>query len=150
MDYKENNKNYDPRMHTTEHILNSTMDKMFGCGRAFSAHIEKKKSKCDYRFDRNLTEEEIGIIEAKVNEVIKMNLDVKEEFMNKEEAGKYFNLSRLPDDAGDNLRVIKVGDYDQCLCSGVHINNTSEVGADFKIISTSCENGVMRLRFKLV
>lgn len=37
------------RMHTAEHILNRTMQNMFGCGRCFSAHINPKKSKCDYR-----------------------------------------------------------------------------------------------------
>jgi misacylated tRNA(Ala) deacylase len=50
----ENKKNYDPEMHTAEHILNGTMVQMFGTGRAFSAHLEKKKSKCDYRIGRNL------------------------------------------------------------------------------------------------
>jgi len=50
----------DQRMHTAEHILNQTMVRMFGCGRSFSSHIEKKKSKCDYRFERALSEEELG------------------------------------------------------------------------------------------
>ncbi len=45
---------FDPRMHSAEHILNQTMDRMFGCGRCFSAHIEKKKSKCDYHYHRDL------------------------------------------------------------------------------------------------
>jgi hypothetical protein len=29
-------------MHSAEHILNQTMDRMFQCGRCFNAHIEKK------------------------------------------------------------------------------------------------------------
>ncbi len=45
---------YDPQMHTAEHILNQTMVRIFGCERSFPSHIEKKKSKCDYRFDRPL------------------------------------------------------------------------------------------------
>lgn len=142
------NKNYDPRMHTAEHILNGTMAKMFGRGRAFSAHIEKKKSKCDYRFDRDLTEEEKKIIENKINEVISQNLPVYEDFMPRGEAEKTFNLERLPDEAGDNIRIIKVGDYDACPCIGTHMKNTSEIGI-FSIISSSFEEGVMRLRFRL-
>ena len=43
-------KEIDPRMHSAEHVLNQTMVRMFGTGRAFSAHIEARKSKCDYRF----------------------------------------------------------------------------------------------------
>jgi Ser-tRNA(Ala) deacylase AlaX len=37
-------KKYDPRMHSAEHILNQTMDRMYQCGRCFNAHIERKKS----------------------------------------------------------------------------------------------------------
>jgi hypothetical protein len=60
-------KDYDPAMHTAEHILNQTMDRLFACGRSFNAHIEKKKSKCDYRFPRPLTAEEISAVEEAVN-----------------------------------------------------------------------------------
>jgi len=53
------------RMHSAEHLLNQTMVRMFNCGRCFSAHIEKKKSKCDYHFDRSLTEKETREIEKR-------------------------------------------------------------------------------------
>jgi len=142
------NKNYPPEMHTAEHILNGTMVKMFGRGRSFSAHIEKKKSKCDYRFDRDLTEEERRQIEGKVNEVIAGNHSITEEYIPKEEGEKLYNLERLPKGTGDTIRIIKVGDYDACPCIGQHVSNTSEIGK-FRIISSSYENGVMRLRFKL-
>jgi alanyl-tRNA synthetase len=135
-------------MHSAEHILNQTMVRMFNCGRAFSAHIEKKKSKCDYHFERNLTAEEIIQIENKVNLVIKSNLPIQEKMLNREEAGKIVSLSRLPEDAGDKVRIIAVGDYDLCPCSGVHALTTSEIG-EFKIISTDCSNGILRVRFKI-
>lgn len=144
----ENPKNYDPRMHSAEHILNQTMVRMFNCGRAFSAHIEKKKSKCDYHFNRNLTDEEKAEIEKRVNEVIGSDVDVTESFINREEASKEFNLTRLPEEAGNVLRVIQIGNYDRCLCSGVHISNTKEIGS-FRIISSDHNNDVLRLRFKL-
>jgi len=149
MEYNENPKNYFAPMHTTEHLLNGTMDKMFKKGRAFSAHIEKKKSKCDYHFDRNLTDEEIDTIEEKVNSLINADLPVIESFMKRDEAEKFFNLQRLPDEAGDNLRVISIGDYDKCLCSGEHVKSTKEIKGVFKIISTSFENNILRIRFKL-
>ena len=135
-------------MHSAEHLLNGTMDKMFQKGRAFSAHIEKKKSKCDYHFDRDLTAQEIQTIEETVNKQIVLNLPVKESFIGRDEAVGKFNLSRLPDEAGENLRVISIGEYDNCLCSGPHVTSTKEIGT-FKIISTSFENGVLRIRFKI-
>ena len=142
-------KETDPRMHSAEHILNGTMVKMFNRGRSFSAHIEKKKSKCDYRnFDRNLTDEEIKELETKVNEVIKSELPVFETYITRDEAGKLFNLGRLPEEVGDEIRIIKVGEYDACPCSGQHVENTKEIGT-FRIISSSFENEILRLRFKL-
>ena len=149
MDYNENPKEYDPRMHTTEHILNGTMNKVFKCGRAFSAHIEKKKSKCDYRFDRNLTSEEIQDIEKRVNTVINSDVPVTEEFISRADAEAAFNLSRLPEEAGEAIRIIKIGDYDACPCSGPHVHSTKEINGTFKIISTSFENEVLRVRFKV-
>lgn len=135
-------------MHSAEHILNQTMVRMFDRGRSFSNHIEKKKSKCDYHFDRNLTDEEIDKINRTVNEVIQQNLPVTEEYFHRDEAIKKFKLSQLPDDAGDIIRIIRIGDYDACPCSGVHVKSTMEIGK-FQIISTGFEDGVLRVRFKL-
>ena len=144
----EEEKKRDPRMHSAEHILNQTMVRMFNCGRSFSAHIEKKKSKCDYHFDRNLTETESKEIEKRINDIIKSDMIVKEEYLDRAEAAKYFKLERLPEEVGDKIRIIKIGDYDACPCSGIHVVSTKEIG-EFKFISSSYENGVMRLRFKL-
>lgn len=141
-------KNYYPPMHTAEHILNQTMVRFYNCGRAFNAHIESKKSKCDYRFERALTQEELQKIENKVNEIIKLNLPVVEKFINRLEAEKLYDCSKLPDDAGDKIRIIEIGDYDACPCIGPHVNFTAEIGT-FKIISSDYENGVLRIRFKL-
>lgn len=141
-------KSYDPRNHTAEHILNQTMVRMFDRGRSFSAHIEKKKSKCDYHFDRDLTEEEIQTIENKVNEVIQSDHDIIEEFYSIAEAEQKFNLAKLPDDAGEKIRIIRVGDYDACPCIGNHVNHTKEIGK-FSIVSTSYDDGVLRVRFKV-
>jgi alanyl-tRNA synthetase len=125
------------------------MIRMFNKGRSFSNHIEKKKSKCDYHFDRNLNSDEIETINKKVNEVIQQNLPVNEEVLHRNEAVKNYKLSQLPEDSGDLIRIIKIGDYDACPCSGIHVHNTKEIG-NFKIISTSYEEGVLRIRFKLL
>lgn len=142
-------KDYPPRMHSAEHILNQTMLRMYDCGRSFSNHLEKKKSKCDYHFNRDLDENEITEIEQRVNQVINEDFPVVEEFINREEALKNFILERLPDDAGDEIRIIKIGDYDACPCIGQHVTSTKEIG-QFKIISTGFNDNVLRIRFKLL
>ena len=141
-------KNYDPRMHTAEHILNQTMDRLFACGRCFSAHVNPEKAKCDYRFGRDLTDAEAREVEAGVNAVIDADLPVLAENMPRSGAGELFNLERLPDDAPDELRVIRIGDYDACPCIGEHASRTGELGS-FRLTTHSFENGVLRVRFKL-
>jgi len=141
-------KEYDPRMHTAEHILNQTMERMFRSGRSFSAHIEKKKSKCDYRFDRDLTEGERAELTRRVNSVIGADLPVREEFLPRTEAGRSFSLDRLPEGTGDTIRIIRVGDYDACPCIGPHVTTTGEIGV-FRIVSTDFTGGVLRIRFTL-
>ena len=109
---------YEPA-HSCEHLLNATMVKMFGCPRSRNAHVEKKKSKCDY------------ILEPR------------------EQAAAIVDLSKLPEDASDTLRIVRIGDYDACACIGAHVKNTSEIGT-FKIISHSYAEGIWRLRWKVV
>ena len=135
--------------HSCEHILNGTMVKMFGCPRSKNAHIERKKSKCDYLLENEPTAEQVAAIETKVNEEIAKNHDVTVEFMSRDQAGKIVDLSKLPEDASETLRIVRIGDYDACACIGAHVSNTSEIGT-FKIISHSFADGVWRLRWKII
>ncbi|MBR3012496.1 MAG: hypothetical protein IKH60_04150 [Bacteroidales bacterium] len=143
------NKEEYPPMHTAEHILNATMVRMFGCPRSRNAHIERKKSKCDYELDASPTDEQIAAIEAAVNEVIARNLDVTVEYLHKADAASIVDLSKLPEDVSEMLRIVRVGDYDACACAGAHVKNTSEIGT-FKILSHDFENGRWRVRWKVV
>lgn len=135
-------------MHTVEHILNQTMVRMFGCERSRNAHIERKKSKCDYSLPCAPSEEQIAEIERRVNEVIAQQLPITVEFVTRDNVPDGVDLGKLPADASETLRIVRVGDYDTCACIGMHVENTSEIGC-FKIISHSYGNGTLRLRFKL-
>lgn len=144
----QHNKAEYPPMHTAEHILNGTMVKMFGCGRAVSAHVERTKSKLDYDFPRALTADEVAAVEARVNEVIAADLPVTFEFVKQAEVASRFDLMRLPDGASDTVRIVSVGDYDYCLCAGDHVNRTSEIGT-FRITSTRHNGERLRIVFRL-
>lgn len=142
-------KDYPRAMHSLEHILNGTIARMLGCGRAFSSHIETRKSKCDYRFDRDLTSEEIDRIIGTVNDVVAQDLTITASEMSRDKAAELFNLDRLPESSGDRLRIVHVGDYDHCPCIGEHVERTSHIGGGLRIISTDWADGVLRVRFKI-
>lgn len=141
-------KHIDPRMHSAEHILNQTMDRVFHCGRSLSAHIEKKKSKCDYQFKGSVTDQAIREVETRVNEVIDSDLPVTESYMAREDAGRRFPLDRIPPEASGLIRIVSIGDYDACPCIGPHVRSTKEIGR-FLISSYTLSEGTLRIRYKL-
>ena len=144
----EHNKQEYPPMHSAEHLINGEIDRRFGCGRAFSAHIERKKSKLDYRLPKPLTDDELRSLEDYVNVAINADVDVTEEYITQQEAMSRFDMSRLPEGASDTVRVVHIGDYDQCLCAGTHVKHTSEIG-HFRISSSRYHDGVQRIVFRL-
>jgi Ser-tRNA(Ala) deacylase AlaX len=135
-------------MHSVEHILNQTMVRLYGCGRCFTAHIDRKKSKCDYHFDHALTDEEIREIQSRVNSVIDSDLSVTESFVPKDRAERLYNTEKLPNAVAGDIRIIHIGDYDACPCIGEHVSSTGEIGT-FRITTTSYADGQLRIRFKL-
>ena len=146
--FNAHNKEEYPPAHTAEHILNGTMDRLYHCGRAFSSHVERKKSKLDYHLPIPLTSQQIADLELRVNEVINRNLEVWSEVALKSDVSNRFELSRLPQDASETVRIVHVGDYDECLCVGLHVKTTSEIGR-FRISSSRWQEGVQRLVFRL-
>ena len=135
-------------MHSAEHILNQTMVRLYDCGRCFSAHIETKKSKCDYYFDHELTGDEVDVIQSRVNRVIESDLPVSETFVLKEKAQGLYDTRKLPNEVDGRVRIVHMGTYDACPCIGDHVTSTGAIGV-FRITTTSYKDNVLRIRFKL-
>lgn len=155
------NKEEHPQSHTAEHLLNQTMIRMFGCERSRDAHIERRKSKITYIIDHKPDRKEEKSIADKMNELIEMDLPVTFEFVNiadlTEESmapgGKYHGVSldKLPDDASETIRLVRIGDYDVCPCIGKHVRSTSQIGR-FEMLGTNWDEHQhkFRIRFKII
>ncbi len=141
-------KEYYAPMHTAEHILNRTMLNLFHCQRSENCHIEKKKSKCDFALKQAPSDEQILQIEKKVNEIISQNLEITHKFIDFDKAATQFKL-RVAKEENQKIRITSIGNFDHCPCIGQHVKNTSEIGI-FKITTTSYENNIFRIRFKLI
>lgn len=144
----EHNKQEHEPAHTAEHLLNQTMIKMFGCERSRNAHIERKKSKINYNLDKCPTPEQITEIERTMNEVIEQDLPVTFEFVTRDNIPEGVVLDKLPQDASETLRIVRIGDYDICACIGSHVKSTKKIGT-FKITSTSYNEGSFRIVYKV-
>lgn len=134
--------------HTAEHLLNQTMVRMFGCERSRNAHIERKKSKINYNLETCPTAEQIAEVERRMNELIAQDLPVTYEFVTRNHIPEGVSLDKLPEDASETLRLVRIGNYDICPCIGQHVESTREIGT-FKITSTSYNDGSFRIVFKV-
>lgn len=137
-----------PPMHTAEHLLNQTMVRMFGCERSRNAHIERKKSKINYTLAVEPTAEQIAEIERTMNELIQKDLPVVYDFVTRDQIPAGVTLDKLPEDASETLRIVRIGDYDVCACIGTHVKSTAEI-ISFHINSTSWNDGNFRIVFKV-
>ena len=144
----DHNKQEFPPSHSAEHILNQAMVRMFGCTRSRVNHIERKKSKCNYALATCPTEEQIREVEAEVNRIIQADLPVTSRYVTHDEVPNSIDLSKLPADASETLRLVYIGDYDMCPCLGAHVERTSEIGS-FRISSTSYNDGNFRIVFRV-
>ena len=145
------NKEEFPPAHTAEHLLNQTMIRMFGCERSTNAHIERKKSKISYILDHKPSRHEEKEIEKRMNELIDEDLPVTFEFVTRDNIPDDVSLDRLPDDASETIRLVRIGDYDVCPCIGKHVRSTSQIGR-FELLGTKWdeEKRSVRIRYKVV
>ncbi len=147
----EHNKDEFPPAHTAEHLLNQTMIRLFGCGRSTNAHIERKKSKMTFQLDHKPSRQEEKQIELEMQRLIDEDLPVTFEFVTQDSLPEGVSLDRLPSDASETIRLVRIGDYDVCPCIGKHVRSTSQIGR-FELLGTNWDEQqrTFRVRFKVV
>ncbi len=147
----EHHKEEFPPAHTAEHLLNQLMVRMFGCERSRNAHIERKKSKMTFVIDHKPSRQEEKEIEAEMNRLIGEDLPVTYEFVDRDHIPAYVKVDRLPEDASETLRLVRIGDYDVCPCIGRHVRSTGQIGK-FVMLGTNWDEAShsLRIRFKIV
>lgn len=127
------------------------MIRLFGCERSYNAHIERKKSKMSFYLDSKPSRQEEKEIERRMNELIEADLPVTFDFVTRDELPEEVSLDRLPDDASETIRLVRIGDYDVCPCIGKHVRSTSQIGR-FEMLGTNWDEHErsFRVRFKIV
>ena len=147
----DHNKEEFPPAHTAEHLLNQTMIRMFGCGRSFNAHVERKKSKMSFHLAQKPSRQDEREIENRMNELIAQDLPVTFEYATIDNLPPEVSADRLPSDVSDTIRLVRIGDYDVCPCIGKHVRSTSQIGR-FELLGTNWDEHEhsFRVRFKIV
>ena len=140
-----------PPAHTAEHLLNQTMIRLFDCERSYNAHVERKKSKMSFHLSRKPSRQEEKEIERRMNELIEADLPVTFEYVTRDTLPEGISEDRLPDDADDDIRLVRIGDYDVCPCIGKHVRSTAQIGR-FEMLGTNWDEmeRSFRVRFKII
>lgn len=147
----EHNKEEFPPAHTAEHLLNQVMIRIFGCKRSYNAHVERKKSKMSFYLANKPSRHDEKLIEVTMNNMIAEDLPVTYEYVDRNSLPDNVSIDRLPDDASDTIRLVRIGNYDVCPCIGKHVRSTSQIGR-FELLGTNWdeEKRSFRVRFKVV
>ena len=83
-----------------------------------------------------------------MNQLIAQNLPVTYEYVNRRCIPEGVTLDKLPQDASETIRIVRIGDFDICPCIGQHVSSTGEIGS-FHITSTSYKDQSFRIVFKV-
>ena len=123
------------RGHTATHILHATLKEVVGdhAAQAGSA-IDAGRFRFDFPHFSAVAAEQLAQVEARVNERIAANPEVKTIETSQEEARRMGATALFGEKYGEHVRVVTIGDFSQELCGGTHVHATTEVGL-FTILS---------------
>ena len=125
--------------HSGEHVFSGLAHQLYGCENV-GFHMGDGDLTID--FDRELSEEEILMIETKANEAVRENLPIKATFPSKEELSRleYRSKKELQGD----VRIVEIPGVDRCACCAPHVSNTGEIGM-IKVLNFERHRGGVRL-----
>jgi alanyl-tRNA synthetase len=136
------------KLHTATHLLLAGLKKVLQDDeiQQRGSNITAERLRFDFNFPRPLTKEEIGEVEAFVNEAIAACVPVSFTEMTVEEADKAGATGVFASRYGDIVKVYDIPGWSKEICGGPHAENTKELGS-FKIKKEqSSSAGVRRIR----
>jgi alanyl-tRNA synthetase len=140
------------RNHTGTHILHKELRHHLGAHVAQAGSlVAPDRLRFDFSHGEALTDDQIAVIEADINQAISANFPVKINYMDQKEAISQGAMALFGEKYGDIVRTISIGDepgpnaYSFELCGGLHVEETNDIGL-FKIVSESAvAAGVRRI-----
>jgi alanyl-tRNA synthetase len=132
--------------HSATHLMHEALRSVLG------DHVQQKGSLVDeekLRFDfshfQPLTDDELRLIEDRVNAQIRMNMATRAQVMGIEEAKNTGAMMLFGEKYGDTVRVLSIGSESVELCGGTHVERAGDIGLFKIVLETGVAAGVRRI-----
>lgn len=127
------------QFHSGEHLLSGLAHKLFGCENV-GFHMSEGFETID--FDRELSPEELTLLERRANEAVWANVPFRCWFPDAETLAALPYRSKKPLEGA--VRIVEAGDIDRCACCVPHVRCSGEVGL-IRIVEAMRHRGGVRL-----
>ena len=132
--------------HSATHLLHAALRKLLG------DHVTQKGSlvapdrlRFDFSHFQPIAPAQLAEVEVMVNAEIRRNVEVEVHQMGMQEALDFGAMALFGEKYGENVRVLKMGDFSTELCGGTHVHRTGDIGV-FKLLGESgVASGVRRI-----
>jgi alanyl-tRNA synthetase len=132
--------------HSGTHILQAALKKVLGDHiKQSGSFVNPDRLRFDFTHFSSIEDEEMEKVEQIANEYIRQNSPVTTTVLPKEEAIKTGATAVFDEKYGDEVRLVRMGDFSMELCGGTHVTRTGDIGL-LKVVSESAVGaGVRRI-----
>jgi alanyl-tRNA synthetase len=132
--------------HSATHLMHAALRKVLG------THVQQKgslvdaqRTRFDFSHNEPMTPEQIRQVETLVNDEIRRNAEVSARIMKHDEAIRAGAIALFGEKYGDEVRVIRMGDFSTELCGGTHVKRTGDIGFFKIVLETGIAAGIRRV-----